>query len=564
MIRKLLTITVAVFLFFQFFAFSHYAHANPPNRFITIVNPVRASNFWQSEVAVQKQIDVIKKYNLSATWLIQYSLLTDEKNLKTFKDLPKNHEIGVFLEVDEKLATDSYVAYIFGEGGWSRADKVLLSGYEPGERKLMIDQVFDAYKRVFGVYPQSVGAWYIDTVSLDYLADKYKVKAVLDVADQYDTDSYGLWGKPWGTAYYPSKLNSLMPAKNNAEKLDVVKIQWAQRDPYRGYGLTPLDSTFSVQANDYLGHKLGLNYFHKLSQIYLSSENKIGQLTVGLEAGQEGAVYLDEFEGQIKTLIEIGKKSPLNFVTMASFSAEFKRVFPKSPPSFFITAGDYEDNTIKAYWYSSASFRIGLMKKDNNLVIRDLVIYKYPYLFADIYKKDTKTTLKRIIPHVIDELLNNNQKILLTDIKEVHLQRLGEDITFTILDKSSNKHEILLQPDKVTLDGQVLFRLPDTSGIDENISHLLVNYWKDKSYPWTGSWRYSFVDNKYYFGLLISPSRLIGFKSEFPFLGIYDFPFQVLTRFKTLPEINLVKIISANFVNRINNSTIRILKSIKI
>ncbi len=557
--KKYLILVISFFLLF-----SKTVRALEVNSYVNIVNPVRGRTLWQSIESVQRQIDLITEYKLPSTWLLQYDVLNDDISINLFKKLPANQEVGILLEVDEKLATDSYVAYLNGQGSWARADKVLLSGYDPNERKRMIDKVFASFKKVFGVYPVSVGAWYIDTVSLDYLADKYKIKAVLDVADQYDTDSYGLWGKPWGTTYFPSKLNSIIPAQNVTDKLNVVKIQWAQRDPYRGYGKTPVDSTYSVQANDYMRHNLGIDYFHKLAQIYLLSENKMNQLTVGLEVGQEGAVYLDEFERQIKTLIEIGKKSSLDFVTMAGFSEEFKKVFPKSPPSFFITADDYENHTIETYWYSSASFRIGLMKKDNNLVIRDLVIYKYPYLFDDIYKKDTKATLRRFIPPILDELTRQNKKLLFSDVIDVHSQRLGEDITLTILDKSSSKHEILLQPDKVILDGRVLFRLPDTSSADEKTSNLLVNYWQDKSYSWTGSWRYSFVDKKYYFGLMTSPSRLIGFKSEFPFLGIYDSPFQVLIRFKTLPEINLVKMISANFVNRINNSTIRLLERIKI
>lgn len=551
-----------IIVIFFFLLFSKTVKASDINRYATIVNPVRGRNFWQSIKSVQRQIDLITGYNLPSTWLLQYDVLNDDVALNLFKKLPVNQELGIFLEVDEKLATDSLVAYVFGEGSWSRADKVLLSGYEPDERKRMIDRDFEAYKKVFGVYPASVGAWYIDTVSLDYLVEKYKVKAVLDVADQYDTDSYGLWGKPWGTAYYPSKLNSLMPAQKIADKLDIVKIQWAQRDPYRGYGRTPLDSTFSVQANDYLGHKLGIDYFQKLSQTYLAGENNINQLTIGLEAGQEGAVFLTEFEKQLKTLMEIGKRTAFKFVTMTGFYSEFKKEYPKVYPSFFIKSNDYMDKTIETFWYSSANYRIGLLKKEDNLVIRDLVIYKYSYLFDDIYKKDTKTTLRRIIPAIIDGLARQDEKIIFSEIKEIHTQRSGEDILLTIFNK--NKHEILLQSDQIKLDGRVLFKLPDISNSSEQITDFIVNYWRDKSSFWKSSWRYSFVDKKYYFGLMISPNRLIGIRSKSPFLGVYDFPFQVLVRFKTLPEFDLVKNISAYFVNRVNNSTIRLLDSIKI
>lgn len=530
--------------------------ASEIGRYVTIVSPVRSSSLWQSTESVRKQINLISDYKLPATWLLQYDLLDDEK-LSLFKNLSSNQEIGVFLEVSEKLATDAYVAYLLGDGDWARADKVLLSGYTPEARKRMIDKVFEKFKKQLGYYPSSIGAWYIDSLSLNYLVDKYHIQAVLNVADQYQTDTYGLWGQPWGVPYYPSRLNSLTPAEDNSTKLDTVKIQWAQRDPVRGYGLNVTDSIYSLQANDYINNNLDFDYFKKLSQIYLNAPNELAQLTIGLEIGQEGAVFLDEFKRQLQFLINLKNSGKISFETMQSFAHRFKKEFPTSSYEFLISGRDYFNLDSVAYWYSNKFYRLGLIQKGEDLFLRDFRFYKDPIIYDDIFKQDLSHTLKRVIPSVVDEVASNNGRLLISNVGQIKVDRKNEDLYFTIFDKTNNQHEIILSENTVSLDRKNIFEVPKENRQRNILAAAVIDYWKNLPSKWLDSWRFSTVAQKFYFGFMMAPDRLLGLKSEFPFLGVFKFPFQTLVRFKTFPHLDIAKLLSSNLVNWLNHSTIK-------
>jgi len=524
-------------------------------QYVTIVNPVRGSNLWQSIESARKQINLIENYKLPATWLLQYDLF-DDNNLSLFKNLPSNQEIGVFLEISEKLATDAYVPYLLGDGDWARSDKVLLSGYPPSAREKMIDKVFEEFKKQFGYYPCCVGAWYIDTLSQNFLVDKYHVNAILNVADQYQTDTYGLWGQPWGTPFFPSRLNSLIPAEDDFTKLAAVKIQWAHRDPVRGYGLNVGDSIYSIQANDYINNNLNFNYFKTLAQVYLDTDNALSQLTIGLEAGQEGAVFLDEFDRQLKFLMDLRHKGKLSFETMQSFAEKFKEQFQTSSYSFLIHSRDYFDTDTVAYWYSTKFYRIGFIRKGDNLYVRDLRIYRNPILFEDVFRQDTQHILKRIIPSIVDEAADNNAELLISNVQKIEVNR-KEDLYLTVFDKNNDKHEIILKEDAVIFDKKNILKTQDKNRLRAILATMVIDYWKNFPSEWFDNFRFSLVGHKFYFGFMLPPDKLFGLKSELPFFGVFKFPFQTLVRFKTFPHLDIAGILSSNLVNWLNHSTIK-------
>jgi hypothetical protein len=95
------------------------------------------------------------------------------------------------------------------------------TGYTPAEREKIIDVYMADFKEVFGYYPRSVASWFIDAQTLKYMYDKYQIVASANCKDQYGTDGYTLWGGYWNQAYYPSKINSYMPAQNAANQIPV-------------------------------------------------------------------------------------------------------------------------------------------------------------------------------------------------------------------------------------------------------------------------------------------------------------------------------------------------------
>lgn len=351
-----------------------------PNQFITIVNPIRGSDFFTLEGQkpidnVRKQWSEVEKRNLSATWLIRPDNFKDSEMVSFMKTMPQTQELGLFMEITPTWAEQAGVGYRKG-ANWHSAGSLFLTGYEVEERKKLIDFAFEEFKLTFGYYPKSVGAWWIDSNSLSYMIDKYKIVANMDVADQYTTDNYQVWGQYFSTPFYPSKRNALIPASGESQKIGVVTIQWAARDPYNSYGNGVLDSTYSVQANDYANpkfHTLNIDYFKKLLNIYLDNPySSFGQVTVGLENDFSWEDFGGEFSRQLDE-VSMRQKRGTKVSTMSSF-ATFYSSFSTSPPQI-ILAEDPLESGGKVVWFQSPRYRVGWFSGTKS-EIKDLRLYK--------------------------------------------------------------------------------------------------------------------------------------------------------------------------------------------
>lgn len=351
------------------------------NRYLTIINPIRGRELWfdKSVKPLEDQSRIIKEGGLVATWLLQYDTLSDVELTNVLSKLKNPDEIGVFLEVSRGLAEDADVVYPY-DAPWFSPKVIFFSAYSQSERVRMADQLFLKFKDRYGHIPTSVGAWWVDSYTLNYLKQKYGVKAVLIVADQKTTDNYGVWGGWWGVPYVPSKANILTPASTKENKQDLVVVQWAQRDPLLAYGEGYKFSNQSLQANDYISLGKTTDHFKKLSSIYLDCKNKVGQITVGLETGQESFHNLPEFKNQIDHLSSIKNLKP---VTLSLFSDEFKKIYPTFPEKSLIG--------------ESNEWLMTLDKRENE-ILNDLVYYQADRSFSDYYIADKSLFLNRILP----------------------------------------------------------------------------------------------------------------------------------------------------------------------
>lgn len=516
-------------------------------RIVTVVSPVRGKNMWQSPDSLANQVRIINGQKISATWLTVYSNLKDQAVLNELTALNGAQEVGLFLEVDEILASDSQVAYLYGVGDWARPDKLLLSGYTVAERKRMIDTAFSLYKKHFGKYPSSVGAWYIDTLSLDYMVKKYRIKSVMDCSDQYRTDKYGLWGKPWGVPFYPSYYNSLQPAKSEEEK-NAVTIQWAPRDLVKGYGTGVEDSTYSVQANDYIGHhRLNINYFEKVAGDYLFSPNQITQLTVGLEVGQEGAEYGKELNKQISILKQLAKNGNLEFMTMEQFADNYHRYTPRD---YFLATRDRPVGNTQSYWYGTENYRINLVKEGNHITVRDFRLYQ-DFLFPDVLERDNNPVLERYLPSCIDTVLTKNPLLISSTAKSVNFERKTDEVILTVTEISGKKNIIKMDPHGIVINDILITGSDDwkSNPVRKLVSEGTLNYIIHQDQFRYPSLVYSQIQGSRYLGLYLPPDLFAGFTGKFPFFSIKSLPFQVISRFKVLPKTDPVVSLFSNLVN---------------
>lgn len=351
------------------------------DRYVTLINPVRGRGLWRDKTLtpIKEQYQAIKENNFSATWLLQFDILNDKDLLNEIKNLDQHQELGVFLEVSEKLAADSRVIYPINKP-WFDPGIVFLSGYTQSERKKLIDKLFKKFKETFSVYPKSVGAWWIDSYSLDYMKRKYNINSALIVADQKTTDNYGIWGQWWGLPYYPSKANILTPANDLETKQDVVIIQWAQRDPLRAYGETLNESNFSLQANDYLRKGLDTRYFKEIIDVYLDCSLRVGQVTVGLETGIESVGNIAEYRKQLEVL----KKYPnLKAIAVSEFSKVYSKIYPE-------LTQQGEVNLEDSKWIMTTKSR-------QNEKFDDEITYNNKISFTDYFVADKSNFLDRVL-----------------------------------------------------------------------------------------------------------------------------------------------------------------------
>src|ERR1044072_3915220 len=161
---------------------------------------------------VVQQVNIMRKYHLTGTFLLQYDALMDPHYQDLLGKLPRDSfEIGAWWEVPQPLIEKAGLKWR-GRYPWDwHADVGFSTGYTPAEREKIADVYMESFKSIFGYYPRSVASWFIDAHTLQYLYDKYRIVASANCKDQYGTDGYTLWGGYWNQAYYPSKINSYMP-----------------------------------------------------------------------------------------------------------------------------------------------------------------------------------------------------------------------------------------------------------------------------------------------------------------------------------------------------------------
>lgn len=540
---------IRVILFFcAFFIFSSLVLLKPVfanSSYLTIISLVRSSSKWinQDRNWLKSQADLIADNGYAGTWLVDYDAIGDfREELKALND---RSEIGLLLELTPSLASKLNLPYDKLVSP-DEPQNVFLSGYSRDQRKKIIDEMFLRFFAQFGYFPKSVGAWFVDSWSLNYMKSKYRIETALIVADQYGTDKETVRGHPWQAAYYPSKKNILKPASDVSEKQDVVVIQWAAREPLWGWGKGLAYSNFSVQANDYTKQGLGADFFLKLARKYLYNEvSDFNQLTVGIEVGQEGAKYFEEFKKQILAIGELGS---LKVVTMNQFGQDFRQRFPKVFEGSALS-WQGEDSIYKwAVWYSGRNYRLGIASDENGVYVRDLRVYGQ---FQDdlSFLADRRSFLFRQIEGLIDEVglfrkwqISGERAKLprLEKTEDGYLVILGDKVirlgseTFSFNFAPKEAVDLPENLSKMESGGWWVFK-PSETGVKAGRS----DFWRTFSYIMFGVWILAFLKSRRFRGELLALAigiLAVGFLSleVYSFLPIADLGFAYFAKLHPL------------------------------
>ncbi|MFI5136504.1 MAG: hypothetical protein ACHQIM_01670 [Sphingobacteriales bacterium] len=355
---------------------------------------------------VVKQVQIMKKYKLGGSFLLQYDALMDSRYQKLLKTLPRDtYDIGAWWEIPQPLVEKAGLKWR-GRYPWDwRANIGFSTGYSPKEREKLADVYMHDFKRIFGYYPRLVASWFIDAHTLNYLYQKYKIVASANCKDQYGTDGYTLWGGYWNQAYYPSKINSYMPAQDEASQIPVPIFRMLGSDPIRQYdnglggtrqGVTTLEPVYEHAGGD----STWVNWFFKEFVAGAPMEFAYTQ------AGQENSFTWDAmakgFEIQMPLIARLRDQHKIKVETLEASGAWFRKKYKVTPATSVTITKDLDSSNQKTVWFDSRFYRANLLWENNNLRFRDIHLFdeKFPSVYET--KKATSNECTFFTPPVVD------------------------------------------------------------------------------------------------------------------------------------------------------------------
>ncbi len=377
-------------------------------RIVNIVNFIRLLEPRDSSITedvlyqtVVKQVEMMRANRLGGTFLLQYDALMDARYQQLLRSLPRDSfDIGAWWEIPQPLVEKAGMHWR-GQYPWDwRANIGFSTGYTPEERKKLADVYMADFKKIFGYYPKSVGCWFIDEVTLDYLYHRYSIVASCNCKDQSGTDGYTLWGGYWNQAYYPSKVNAYMPAQDEAGAIPVPIFRMLGSDPIRQY-----DDGVGVQRQRVVtlepvypeagGDSAWVNWFFKE---LVGGESLAFGYT---QAGQENSFTWDAMAKglgiQFPLIAQLRDKKKVRVETLAESGRWFREHYRVTPATAVTVNEDLPGgdpgglrSDRRTVWYDSRFYRANLLWDSTGLRFRDIHIFNEH--FPSPYLKEVATS----------------------------------------------------------------------------------------------------------------------------------------------------------------------------
>lgn len=344
--------------------------------FIRSVEPRMEMDLFEP---VREQMALAKKHNLPTTWLIQYDALITPPYADFLKrEMPEDHEVGIWLECVQPLVEAAGIPWR-GRWAWDWFANVdATAAYTPEERERIVDVFMAKFKETFGHLPESAGCWYPDAHTLNYLHEKYGVRAACCCRDQYGTDGYTLWGGYWANGYYPSKKNFFMPAQTPQEQINLPLFRMLGSDPLyqydagigdNGQGVVTLEPVYTG-ADGGGGIPEWVKWF--LRENFRSPHLAMAYAQVGQENSFGWAAMKDGLIFQYAELERLQKEGLLRVETLAATGKWFRSKFASTPASAVLSLNDWKELGHQGIWYCSKHGRINLFRTESGeLTVRD-------------------------------------------------------------------------------------------------------------------------------------------------------------------------------------------------
>jgi len=355
-------------------------------RIVNIINFIRQCEpriEWITEdvlyETVVEQIKTMKKHQLKGTFLLQYDVLIDARYQKLLKGLPAEmFEIGAWWEVPQPLVENSGYRW-WGRFPWDwHADVGFATGYSAKEREKLTDTYMADFKRIFGYYPKSVGSWFIDAHTLQYMHDRYGIVASCNCKDQIGTDGYTLWGGYWNQGYYPSKKNAYMPAQNAENQIPVPIFRMLGSDPIHQYDsglgtdrqrVISLEPVYERGGGDADWCRW---YFDAFVE---GAAMAYGYVQVGQENSFTWNRMSKGFEVQMSMIAELFKEGKVTVQTLGETGKWLKDNYKVTPPTSVTVLRDHSKKNQKTAWFNSRFYRANLLWDQGTMRFRDIHLF---------------------------------------------------------------------------------------------------------------------------------------------------------------------------------------------
>ena len=361
-------------------------------RIINIVNFIRQTDYRVEDSdrklyeTVCRQVELVNRYDLPATFLLEYDALINPLYQKLLKTKLRNGaEIGAWWELTQPHIEAAGLKWR-GEHPWvSHANIAFSTGYTKEERERLVDVYMRKFKDVFGTYPKSVGSWYIDAHTLAYMHDRYGIEASCNCKDQIGTDGYTLWGGYWNQAYYPSRLNAYMPAQTGAGQIPVPVFRMLGSDPIYQYDDGLGNERQGVISLEPVYKHAGMN--RKWVDYFFDALTDGPCLAFGYaQAGQENSFTWDNMreglEMQMPLIDSLRRAGKVRVETLGESGRWFRKRFPLTPATAVTTVSDVRDEGNKTVWYDSRYYRANLLWEKGRFRFRDI------HLFDERFKSE--------------------------------------------------------------------------------------------------------------------------------------------------------------------------------
>ena len=355
--------------------------------FVRAVEPRQGRNI-DMQLPMREQIRLMRENGLRGTFLLQYDTLIDPAFDGLINEAAEFCEIGLWLEIVQPQ-TEAVGIEWEGRFPWDWHNDVgFLIGYEPEERYRLIDVAMERFKERFGKYPESVGSWHIDAVSLKYLDDKYHISASCNCRDQVGTDGYTMQGGYYNQAYYPSVSNMFCPASTKEKQINIPVFRMLGSDPTLAYDYQVFDygskHVPSLEPVHYGKDPDWVNWFTDM--LYERPNGLCFQYT---QVGQENSFgwpnMREGLEYQFPHIARLAREGKVEVMTLGESGRWFKENFETTPPATLSALKSWKRPNISSIWYYSRFYRVNLVLDNGIARIRDMYLFdeNYPERYLD-------------------------------------------------------------------------------------------------------------------------------------------------------------------------------------